>query len=52
VVQAGPGVDAFGATSNASVRVVVSYTTGSITGFLDLVPIMPAQAQAVAEMRR
>jgi Flp pilus assembly protein TadG len=52
VVAAGPGVDATGVTSNASVRVVVSYPTGSITGFLDLVPIMPAQAQAIAEMRR
>ena len=38
--------------ATASVRVVVTYPTGSITGFLDLVPIMPAQAQAAAEMRR
>jgi Flp pilus assembly protein TadG len=36
----------------ASVRVVVSYPTGSITGFSDLVSIMPAQARAAAEMRR
>lgn len=43
------GVDV---TSTASVRVVVSYPTGSITGFLDLVSIMPARAQAAAEMRR
>lgn len=39
-------------TSSASVRVVVRYPTGSVTGFSDLVSIMPAQAQATAEMRR
>ncbi len=44
-----PGIDV---TSAASVRVVVSYPTGSITGFSDLVSIMPAQARAAAEMRR
>jgi Flp pilus assembly protein TadG len=44
-----PGVDV---TSNAAVSVTVSYPTGSVTGFLDLVPIMPAQAQAIAVMRR
>jgi Flp pilus assembly protein TadG len=44
-----PGVTV---TSNASVSVTVTYPTGSVTGFLDLVPIMPAQAQAVAVMRR
>lgn len=46
------GTPAVAVTSGASIRVVVSYPTGSITGFLDLVPIMPAQAQATAEMRR
>jgi len=44
-----PGVDV---TSAASVRVVVTYTTGSITGFSNLLSIMPAQARAAAEMRR
>lgn len=44
-----PGV---AVTSNGSVTVTVTYPTGSVTGFLDLVPIMPAQAQAIAVMRR
>jgi Flp pilus assembly protein TadG len=35
-----------------AVVVTVSYTTGSITGFLDLVPLMPDRANAVARMRR
>ncbi len=35
-----------------SVVVQVSYRTGSITGFLDLVPLLPANATATAEMRR
>lgn len=35
-----------------AIRVTVSYPAGSLTGFLDLVPIMPTQTQAVAEMRR
>ncbi len=39
-------------TSAASIRVVVSYPTGSLTGFLDLASVMPARAQAAAEMRR
>jgi Flp pilus assembly protein TadG len=41
-----------GPAGDVSVRVVVTYPTGSVTGFLDLIPIMPAQAQAVAVMRR
>ncbi len=35
-----------------SVVVQVSYRAGSITGFLDLVPLLPASANATAEMRR
>jgi Flp pilus assembly protein TadG len=55
LVSETPGVTpstVIGPTGERSVRVVVSYPTGSVTGFLDLVPIMPAQAQAIAEMRR
>ncbi len=44
IVTAVPGTE--------SVVVQVSYRTGSITGFLDLVPILPASANATAEMRR
>ncbi len=43
-VTAVPGVQ--------SVVVQVSYRTGSITGFFDLVPLLPASANATAEMRR
>jgi hypothetical protein len=43
-VSAVPGV--------GSVVVHVSYQTGSVTGFLDLGPLMPTSANATAEMRR
>jgi Flp pilus assembly protein TadG len=51
------GLDVTRATVTAvpgagSVVVQVSYRTGSITGFLDLVPLMPTSANATAEMRR
>jgi Flp pilus assembly protein TadG len=40
------------AVPGASIVVTVTYPTGSLTGFLDLVPLMPAAASATAEMRR
>ncbi len=39
-------------TVGDSIRVSVSYPAGSLTGFLKLVPIIPAQSTAIAEMRR
>ncbi len=35
-----------------SIVVTVTYETGSLTGFHDLVPLLPERARAVAEMRR
>jgi Flp pilus assembly protein TadG len=35
-----------------AIRVTVSYPAGSLTGFTRLIPIIPEQSQALAEMRR
>lgn len=35
-----------------AIEVAVSYPAGSLTGFTNLIPIIPKQSQAVAEMRR
>jgi Flp pilus assembly protein TadG len=51
------GLEAAGATTLAApngnaIVVTVTYTTGSLTGFMDLIPLLPERARAVAEMRR
>jgi Flp pilus assembly protein TadG len=53
----GAGLAAAGATALAeptgdAIVVTVTYTTGSLTGFLDLIPLLPERARAIAEMRR
>jgi Flp pilus assembly protein TadG len=55
----GAGLAGAGATAHAepigdAIKLTVTYTTGSLTGFFDLVPVplLPEHALAVAEMRR
>jgi Flp pilus assembly protein TadG len=53
----GAGLELAGATALAepagnAIVVTVTYTTGSLTGFSDLVPLLPERARAVAQMRR
>jgi Flp pilus assembly protein TadG len=46
------GGNATATTAGGAVEVTVVVPTGSLTGFTDLVAVMPANSQAVARMRR